>query len=113
MLPVVISIVIIGGVCVFLASRNVKLKAMNTKLEVENKNLQYELGSALVREKENNISKEDDLIAGDRIKAMKEKFKSLETVKKNAKKNRVTEDDVNKFYENQRVQTLNERKLKK
>ena len=94
---------------VFLAVKNIKLKANNTKLKKENVNLQYELGVTLVKEKENLVTK-DNVISQERINSIKERFKETEKIKKGKG---ATKEDVEAFYRSQLNSVDRDNKLKK
>lgn len=85
---------------------NAKLKADNSKLRLENQNLQYELGKTML----NNERENDIAISEDRIESIKDKFRKTSEIKLGKK---ATKKDVEAFYETQKVSRKKDNKLEK
>lgn len=89
----VLSIIII----IYLIISNMKLKAINTRLSVENNNLQYELGKCLVKEQTNLDNEENDFY-NSKIGEIKEKYRSTSEIDFGKE---ATKEDVENFYREQ------------
>lgn len=89
---ILISIAAIA-VSVYFTINNAKLKARITKLEVENKNLEYELGNTIIQ-----TEKSDGVISQEKINAIKEKYIATSEIKK---VKGATKEDVENFYKSQ------------
>ena len=85
---------------------NAKLKADNSKLRLENQNLQYELGRTIL----NNENKKDNVVSEDRIESIKDKFRKTSEIKPTKK---ATREDVEAFYESQKRAIKKDNKLEK
>lgn len=89
-IALIIIIAALTGIGIPVVVSNAKLKAKNTKLKIENENLEYELGKRMLDKKN---------YGNERINLIKEKYKQTEIIKPEKK---VTKEEVEAFYENQR-----------
>ena len=102
MLVLILVSVAAIAVSVYFTINNAKLKARITKLEVENKNLEYELGNTIIQTEKN-----DDIISQERINSIKEKYIATSEIKK---VKGTTKEEIEKFYKSQNEVNDNQEK---